>query len=342
MGDTQRSSKDKVPGFVPGLFSSLNTVRGLARSPARKSKPSQDRLTYLARPRSACPLVSARGARQTSPRGKRVEDDWALRTVTLVRTTDEEELKQATDTVARLHRQLETQKKGEAAAVQDYKAREELYQGDLLKLQQDCASLQTTAQQTKNKCAATHRENERLQYQLEAAHTALADCKDALRGLAANLLEVLEQQLFTPTRPDPETLRDTVLQHLEASSSASQANLSTCIDRVAGWGQQRASDASTMQQIPFDQIGSTQSVGEEADTQELEAVKQNVLRRISGYGRGQSVALALYDFPGTVEGDLPFQRGDHLQVLQQDPQGWWLGEKEGQIGLFPFNYVRLL
>lgn len=342
MGDTQRSSKDKVPGFVPGHFSSLNTVRSLARSPARKPKLSQDRLTYLARPRSACPLVSARGARQTSPRGKRVEEDWALRTVTLVRTTDEEELKQATETVARLHRQLETQKKGETAAIQDYKAREELYQGDLLKLQQDCASLQTAAQQAKNKCAATHRENERLQYQLEAAHTALADCKDVLRSLAVNLLEVIEQQLFTHTRPDPEVLRDTVLQTLEASASASQANLSACIDRVAAWGQpQRASDASTMQQIPFDQIGSAQSV-EEADTQELETVKQNVLRRISGYGRGQSVALALYDFPGTVEGDLPFQRGDHIQVLQQDPQGWWLGEKEGQIGLFPFNYVRLL
>ena len=306
MGDTQRGSKDKVPGFTPGLFSSLNTVRSLARSPARKPKSSQDRLTYLARPRSACPLVSARGARQTSPRGKRVEDDWALRTVTLVRTTDEEELRQATETVARLHRQLETQRKGEAAAIQDYKAREEIYQGDILKLQQDCASLQTTTQQAKNKCSATHRENERLQYQLEAAHTALSDCKDILRGLATNLLEVIEQQLFAHTRPDTEVVRDTVLQRLEETASISQANLSACIDRVTAWGQpQRTSiqtDASTMQQIPFDQIGSTQSLGGDADTQELEAVKQNVLRRISGYSRGKSVALALYDFPGAEVG----------------------------------------
>ena len=297
MGDTKRSG---VPAFSPGLFSSLNTVRGLNKSPAREGKitHSQERLAYLARPRSANHLASARPgtARQASPR---VDDTWSSRTFTLVRPTNEEELQQATATVERLHRQLESQKKGEVSVLKDYQVREEAYQTDIFRLQQDCAALQTALQQAKSKSAATLRENERLQTQLDEAYTSLAESKDALRSLAVNLLDVIEQQM---TRPDPDSLRNAVLQRLEETARASQVNLTACFDRVANWGQQpRGSiqtEASTMQQIPFDQIGS--SNGEEADTQELEAVKQNVLKRISGYSQSQTTALALYDFPGTA------------------------------------------
>lgn len=114
-----------------------------------------------------------------------------------------------------------------------------------------------------------------------------------------------------------------------------------------------------MKEIPFFELGETPDFSppmearteeeEDEETQELEEVKRNVLQRISSGARrpNSSIAVAQFDFPGqevTImqDGDLRFARGDHITVLRTDPQGWWLGEKDGQRGIFPYNYVRLL
>ncbi|KAF2072221.1 hypothetical protein CYY_006466 [Polysphondylium violaceum] len=52
---------------------------------------------------------------------------------------------------------------------------------------------------------------------------------------------------------------------------------------------------------------------------------------------------ALYDYPGENEGDLAFNAGDIITVLDQsDPNGWWQGELNGVTGFFPCNFIENL
>lgn len=55
------------------------------------------------------------------------------------------------------------------------------------------------------------------------------------------------------------------------------------------------------------------------------------------------VALALFDYNGTDEGDLSFQKGDTILVQEKIDEGWWRGvrDSDGTFGLFPSNYVAL-
>ena len=50
-------------------------------------------------------------------------------------------------------------------------------------------------------------------------------------------------------------------------------------------------------------------------------------------------ARALYDFEATCDEELSFQEGQLIQILQKDENGvddgWWKGEINGQIGVFP-------
>ena len=54
---------------------------------------------------------------------------------------------------------------------------------------------------------------------------------------------------------------------------------------------------------------------------------------------------AIYDFHGTAVGELAFEKGDVIKLLEDDPpggstDGWVKGELKGRIGLIPFNYTR--
>jgi len=49
---------------------------------------------------------------------------------------------------------------------------------------------------------------------------------------------------------------------------------------------------------------------------------------------------ALYDYTGENEGDLSFNEGDTIDVLDQsDSSGWWQGSLNGAVGFFPSNFV---
>jgi len=50
-------------------------------------------------------------------------------------------------------------------------------------------------------------------------------------------------------------------------------------------------------------------------------------------------AKAVYDFVEEQDGDLGFRQGDAITILKADKSGWWVGEKDGRTGIFPFNYV---
>jgi len=54
-------------------------------------------------------------------------------------------------------------------------------------------------------------------------------------------------------------------------------------------------------------------------------------------------AKALYDYAGEAEGDLAFATGDIIAIHDtSDPGGWWQGELNGVIGVFPSNFVEMI
>lgn len=48
---------------------------------------------------------------------------------------------------------------------------------------------------------------------------------------------------------------------------------------------------------------------------------------------------AMYSLDTAVEGELNFKEGDQIQVLKEDPSGWWDGKLNGRVGKFPSNYT---
>lgn len=53
-------------------------------------------------------------------------------------------------------------------------------------------------------------------------------------------------------------------------------------------------------------------------------------------------AVALFDFEPNADDEVGLKAGDKLTVLVQNEGGWWEGQCNGTIGLFPSNYVKLL
>lgn len=55
----------------------------------------------------------------------------------------------------------------------------------------------------------------------------------------------------------------------------------------------------------------------------------------------EKYAIALHDFDGEVDGDLPFVEGDRILVTKHSERSdeWWTGELSGLTGIFPANYV---
>ncbi|CCH42540.1 hypothetical protein BN7_2084 [Wickerhamomyces ciferrii] len=56
-----------------------------------------------------------------------------------------------------------------------------------------------------------------------------------------------------------------------------------------------------------------------------------------------SKAIALFSFEGEQSGDLPFRKGDVIQIIKKSDStdDWWTGRVNGKEGIFPANYVEL-
>ncbi|KAG5649556.1 hypothetical protein H0H81_003102 [Sphagnurus paluster] len=52
--------------------------------------------------------------------------------------------------------------------------------------------------------------------------------------------------------------------------------------------------------------------------------------------------IALYDFAAQADGDLSFNTGDRIEVVERtaNAEDWWTGRLNGQQGVFPGNYVQ--
>ena len=51
---------------------------------------------------------------------------------------------------------------------------------------------------------------------------------------------------------------------------------------------------------------------------------------------------ALYDFEPQEEGELAFRKGDVIRVVNSAYEGWWKGELDGRIGIFPLTYIEII
>eukprot|EP00656_Telonema_subtile_P000186 TRINITY_DN10096_c0_g1_i1.p1 TRINITY_DN10096_c0_g1~~TRINITY_DN10096_c0_g1_i1.p1 ORF type:complete len:235 (+),score=60.75 TRINITY_DN10096_c0_g1_i1:215-919(+) len=51
------------------------------------------------------------------------------------------------------------------------------------------------------------------------------------------------------------------------------------------------------------------------------------------------IVYASFSYQGEQSSDLSFAAGDKITVVKEDPSGWWLGQCNGQTGLFPMNFV---
>ena len=54
--------------------------------------------------------------------------------------------------------------------------------------------------------------------------------------------------------------------------------------------------------------------------------------------QGRKVVRALYDFTGSTD-ELSFKSGNEIVVLNEVLDDWWMGELDGQRGLFPMSYT---
>lgn len=48
---------------------------------------------------------------------------------------------------------------------------------------------------------------------------------------------------------------------------------------------------------------------------------------------------AVYDYDATDTDELTFKEGDVIEIIKEDPSGWWRGRLKGREGLFPNNYI---
>eukprot|EP00013_Stygamoeba_regulata_P028858 CAMPEP_0177646796 /NCGR_PEP_ID=MMETSP0447-20121125/9957_1 /TAXON_ID=0 /ORGANISM="Stygamoeba regulata, Strain BSH-02190019" /LENGTH=1048 /DNA_ID=CAMNT_0019149337 /DNA_START=284 /DNA_END=3426 /DNA_ORIENTATION=- len=54
-----------------------------------------------------------------------------------------------------------------------------------------------------------------------------------------------------------------------------------------------------------------------------------------GGGGGIGKCRALYDYDATDPNELSFKQNEIITILQKDPSGWWQGELNGRVGVFP-------
>ncbi|XP_025896145.1 intersectin-1 isoform X3 [Nothoprocta perdicaria] len=51
--------------------------------------------------------------------------------------------------------------------------------------------------------------------------------------------------------------------------------------------------------------------------------------------------IGMYDYTAQNDDELAFNKGQIINVLNREDPDWWKGEVNGQVGLFPSNYVKL-
>lgn len=69
--------------------------------------------------------------------------------------------------------------------------------------------------------------------------------------------------------------------------------------------------------------------------------KYGCTRGVSGQKPKPSLpkCRCLYAYDAQDTDELSFNEGDTIDILKEDPAGWWRGRLRGKEGLFPANYI---
>jgi len=59
----------------------------------------------------------------------------------------------------------------------------------------------------------------------------------------------------------------------------------------------------------------------------------------SAFSNRRGLVQALFDFTPQEEGELGFQRGDIITVINREDENWWEGSLNNRTGMFPATYV---
>lgn len=101
-------------------------------------------------------------------------------------------------------------------------------------------------------------------------------------------------------------------------------------DREAGDGNSGQPDSD------FDEFSS-----QESDDNDNDSTSHSVVPVSATYANSPSVAKCrvLYSYAANMYDELSIQPGDVINIHDKQADGWWLGELDGTVGIFPATYV---
>eukprot|EP00040_Diaphanoeca_grandis_P028788 m.167216 g.167216 ORF g.167216 m.167216 type:complete len:443 (-) comp31460_c0_seq1:241-1569(-) len=102
---------------------------------------------------------------------------------------------------------------------------------------------------------------------------------------------------------------------------------------------QRQAQAQAQQQQEDEDEAERQRQEAQAQEQEQEQVVEEEVVAAADNGL---CARALYDYQAAEDNELTFDPDDIITNIDQLDEGWWSGEFNGSVGLFPANYVELI
>lgn len=77
------------------------------------------------------------------------------------------------------------------------------------------------------------------------------------------------------------------------------------------------------------------------NTTEPAEIQSTHITEVESAVTANQFCIAKYNYNAQQDGDLSFQKGDRIKILDQRLKEWWKGEINGVMGLFPHNYVKL-
>lgn len=130
-------------------------------------------------------------------------------------------------------------------------------------------------------------------------------------------------------------------RHASHSAGNSRSNRSAWEDNIYDGGSDRRRGDNDMENLGL-RLSNTRLGGSNASPSRPSASSKP---NFGGAPKTNATqAIALYTFKGEQSGDLPFKKGDVIDILKKSEttDDWWTGRNNGHIGIFPANYVELI
>lgn len=161
---------------------------------------------------------------------------------------------------------------------------------------------------------------------------------EALRNQGISFQEDDQKNEPAPTEPSSEQLRaeDEELRRVLELSLQDQGGRGTSQSALqSSYNDSAEASSSSTVKPAISSVGNVNKTLPEPSNSQFQANQQS-------QQPAASRVRALYDFAPSEEGELAFQKGDVIRILDSVYEHWWRGELRGEAGIFPVNYVELL